>query len=227
MVNQDIKNLLSHTKNEIECLKKQAQTGEINKIPLKNTLENLRSILDYHGKDISCKLKEKRVVIPDKIYFPYGQRENHFKKSIDKNLPKLKDLNNCLYTVIENEQPFKSHDNWIVDLCLLTNEAKHNHLSKTESQKSIVIRQGNSIHIEGGRNIVLYNNYANGVRLDDVYVNNNGNVNVVKHSGTTLVIENRKIMFHGKSVEVIPFLGRCHEKITTLTYDITEQLKNF
>lgn len=227
MVNPDINALLTHTKSEIESLKKQANNSEINKIALKNILENLRSILDYHSKDVSCKLKEKQVPISDKVYFPYGQRENHFKKSIDKNLPKLKELNDSLYAVIENEQPFKSHDNWIVDLCSLTNEAKHNHLSKTENQKTVSIRQGNFINIEGGRNIILSNNYANGVRLDDVFVNNNGDVNIVKHSGTTLVIENNRILFDGKAVEVIPFLDRCHEKIATLTNRITEQLKKF
>ncbi|QSX36495.1 hypothetical protein [Shewanella sedimentimangrovi] len=226
-MNPDISDLLIHTKSEIELLTQQSNNGEINKVSLKNILENLRSILDYHSEDISIKLKEKQISVPDKVYFPYEQRENHFKKSIDKNLPKLKKINNNLYTVIENAQPFKAHDNWIIDLCSLTNEAKHNHLSKTENQKSVTVRQGNFIHIEGGRNITLYNNYANGVRLDDVFVDNNGEVNIVKHSDTTLVIEKHRIMFDGKSVEVIPFLNKCHEKMTTLTENITEQFAKF
>ncbi|MBE3798523.1 hypothetical protein HJ183_23815 [Vibrio parahaemolyticus] len=129
------------------------------------------------------------------------------------------------YHLLESVQPFKSKDNWIVDLCSLTNEAKHNNLSKTKHQKSVSIKQGNFIHIEGATDVVLENNYANGQRLDDVYVNNDHEVRVVKHSGTTLITENNKIKFDGKEVEVAPFLRQCHSKIEQLSSELSRILR--
>lgn len=108
MHNQDIKELLEHTQKEISSISEQAKIGTIDKVALKNTLENLRSVLDYAAKDIQRKLKDiAKSKIPEKVYFPYGQRENHFKKSVDRNLPSLLAHLPTIYTLVQNIQPFK------------------------------------------------------------------------------------------------------------------------
>ncbi len=91
MKNDDIRHLLEHSEAEIQSIGKSINEGEVNKISVKNTLENLRSVLDYLAKDILIKLKSnpKNRTLPEKIYFPYGQKENHFKNSISRNLPPL------------------------------------------------------------------------------------------------------------------------------------------
>ena len=85
MHNNDITELLEHCATEINNLSEQAKIGAINKITVKNTLENLRSILDYMAQDILTKLKQNNNKLPNKVYFPYGQKENHFKRSVNKN----------------------------------------------------------------------------------------------------------------------------------------------
>ncbi|MBJ6888880.1 hypothetical protein [Vibrio cholerae] len=226
MYNEDIKELLEHSKKEVNAIAEQSKQGTINKIAVKNVLENLRSILDYHSQDILNVLKAKvsNKKLPNKVYFPYGQKENHFKISVKNNLPSLNEVLPEAYQLLESIQPFKSKDNWVVDLCSLTNEAKHNNLSKTKKQKSVSIRQGNFIHIDGATNVVLENNYVNGQRLDDVYVNNNHEVRIVKHSGTTLITENNKIKFDGKEIEVAPFLRQCHSKIEQFSSELSQIL---
>lgn len=228
MYNEDIKELLEHSKNEVHLITEQSKQGVVNKVAIKNALENLRSVLDYHGQDILNVLKDKISgnKLPSKVYFPYGQKENHFKRSVKNNLPSLNEVLPEAYELIESIQPFKSKDNWIVDLCSLTNEAKHNNLTKTKHQKYVSIKQGNGIHIEGATNVVLENNYVNGKRQDDVYVNNKSEVRIVKHSGTTLITEHNKIKFDGKEVEVAPFLNKCHSNMEQLSNELSHILKN-
>ena len=192
MHNDDIKQLLEHCDTEIKIISDQVKKGDINKVSLKNILENLRSALDYLAKDILYKLKSdpKNKALSEKIYFPYGQKENHFKKSVQRNLSPLKQCEPKIYDLLEGIQPFKSKNNWVVELCLLTNSAKHNNLSKTESKKTTVVEQKGIARIEGGSNIEMSHNYVNGVRQDDVFINDKGEASIVKHSGTTLITTN-------------------------------------
>lgn len=222
MHNDDIRQLLEHCDGEISNIDKSIKEGALKKVSLKNTLENLRSILDYLAKDVLTKLKSNpsNKQLSDKVYFPYGQKENHFKKSVQRNLPPLRNDEPEIYNLLESIQPFKSKKNWVVDLCSLTNDAKHNSLSKTETQKSTVVEQKGFARIEGGRNVVMRNNYVNGVRQDDVFIDGNGGVNIVKHSGATIVTSNDRVKFHGKELEITPFLTHCHSEIAKLVKNI-------
>jgi len=84
MRNDDLRQLLHHSDLETKNISISVKNGEVNKVFLKNSLENLRSALDYLAKDISRKLKlnPQSKNLPEKVYFPYGQKENHFKLSI-------------------------------------------------------------------------------------------------------------------------------------------------
>lgn len=229
MHNQDIQELLEHARNEISSISEQSRTGTINKISVKNTLENLRSVLDYAAQDIQSKLSTLTSnKIPEKVYFPYGQRENHFKKSVKRNLPDLQRLMPSIHCLIQDIQPFKSGDSWLVDLCGLTNDAKHNNLSKTENQKSRTIHQGGMplVTVGEGSKVTMRGNLVNGVLQDDVFIDSDGSTTIKPVSGQTLITENNKILFHGKRIEVVSFLETCHKKLSKFTGDLALELKN-
>ena len=78
MKKDQVNQILEYTKNQLIQLE-----DNIDKVLLKNTLENLRSILDYIAKDVSDIFNPPE----KKVYFPYGRRLNHFKRSIRKNFP--------------------------------------------------------------------------------------------------------------------------------------------
>ncbi|MBE3798522.1 hypothetical protein HJ183_23810 [Vibrio parahaemolyticus] len=59
MCNEDIKELLEHSKNEVNVITEQSKQGTVNKVAVKNVLENLRSVLDYHSQDLLSVLKDK------------------------------------------------------------------------------------------------------------------------------------------------------------------------
>lgn len=228
MLNEDIYELFEHAKNEISSISVQANNGTINKVALKNTLENLRSILDYVAQDIRDKLKSKKgKSIKEKVYFPYGQRENHFLKSVDSNLPSLSQCCPKIYTLVESIQPFISGDSWLVDLCGLTNDAKHNALSKIENQKSNTIYQGGVPMgtFGSGCEINMWGNTVNGVRQDDVQIRSDGTITIRPISGQTFFIENNKILFHGKKIEVVPFLNKCYKNLSQFIEQLTIELK--
>lgn len=226
MKNQDIKELLEHSKVEIENIMKDSASGNIGKVKIKNALENLRSILDYNAVEISTAYKNKSGKKVKKAYFPYGKNGTLFKERINSLFPKIGKILPDIYKLIGSVQPHVSGDDWLYELCKLTNEAKHNGLTKTQTQKSISLRQGNFINIEGDcGQIVLQGNYVNGKRLDDVYIDNNQNVTITRHSGTTQITENNTIKFKDKEYEVGPFLNKCYTNIKELSERIDDLLQ--
>jgi hypothetical protein len=229
MHNQDIQELLEHAQNEISTISEQSKNGTINKVSLKNTLENLRSVLDYAAQDMQSKLKTlTNSKIPEKVYFPYGQRENHFKKSVKRNLPNLSDLMPSIHSLVHAMQPFKCGDPWLVDLCGLTNDAKHNNLSKTENKKSRTIHQGGMplVTFGEGSQVTMRGNRVNGVLQDDVVIDSGGTTSIRHVSGQTLITENNKLQFHGKQIEVAPFLETCYKNLAKFAGDLALELKN-
>lgn len=229
MHNQDIQELLDHVENEVSTISVQSKNGTINKVSLKNTLENLRSVLDYAAQDVQSKLKTlTNSKIPEKVYFPYGQRENHFKKSVNRNLPDLSIHMPSIYSLVNAIQPFKCGDSWLVDLCGLTNDVKHNNLSKTENKKSRTIHQGGMplVSVGEGSQVTMRGNRVNGVLQDDVFIGSDGTTAIRPVSGQTLITENNKIHFHGKQIEVVPFLVICHKNLSKFVGDLALELKN-
>jgi hypothetical protein len=216
MYSDDIRALFGQVSKTILDLTAQSTLGQIDKVLLKNSLENLRSVLDYAAQDV----RKKQLAITgnkvggNKVYFPYGQTESDFKSSIQRNLPNLRNDLPDVYLLLEDIQPHRSGDNWLVDLCKITNEVKHNGLSKTKNQKQITIMQP-GIHVSG-RNIVMSGNTYNGRRLDDVFVNSLGEVKIVENSGGTVVIVNNRIKFEGKELEVVPFITTCYKNLNYL-----------
>lgn len=223
MYTEDIRILLNSCSEEVSALRAQALAGALNPVHVKNFLENLRSALDYSASDLATRMAQiTSSTVNSKVYFPYGARENHFKKSVARNLPQLQTIFPKVFIVLESAQRFKSHDGWLVDLCDLTNEVKHNNLAKTEELKWPTIRQPGGVHVSGP-GAIMRGNYGPDGPLDDVMPDAEGNVCVSGNGQTWVTVEN-KIIFRGQSIEVVPFLEKCTSKLIQLTTDIGSAL---
>lgn len=115
-----------------EAKRDEEKTADFN-VKVKNTLENLRSALDYVANDIADFYNHRGKY----VYFPYGKNENDFKSSFGKSFPGLKKSSPVIYTCLEYFQPHVSGDDLICHMCILTNENKHNNLSKYVRKNSV------------------------------------------------------------------------------------------
>lgn len=130
-VNEDITILLEEVSvslQKIEMAYIEALTDEqkisVSKPLIKNSMENLRSVLDYAAQDVSSYIGNGKGV-----YFPYANVEALFTKSVKKNLRGIKDKAPRLFKCIEGIQSFKCGDDWLFRLCSQVNIDKHNNLS--------------------------------------------------------------------------------------------------
>ena len=130
----DIQESLNEAKrliSEIEVFYESAKGDESiksgPKIKVKQVLNELRSSLDYCANDIADYTGKKG----SKVYFPYGRKMNHFDKGCNSSFPGLKSggANNAIYNQLISIQPFVVKDNWLYDICKLTNDNKHNKLT--------------------------------------------------------------------------------------------------
>jgi len=220
MNHEDINALLESSKKQKVELDKKISKREVDKVLLKNLLENYRSVLDYLAIDIGNSIQNKST----KIYFPYGQKENHFKKSIKRNLPNLKLKSIRLYDIIEQRQPFKSRDSWLTQLCELTNEAKHNNLTKTEKDQKEGLQIGRKVlrikDLSKIKGLTFLNNYLGGEKLSDMKIDN-GKVTKLSGGFEKIIFTNYEIIkFHGRDIEISPYLEKVHNEIFRLKNEI-------
>jgi hypothetical protein len=134
-----------------EDAKSKPDIKEVLKPTVKSALEHLRSALEYCGQDLRdryCSPPGER----ENVYFPFGDTEKNFRRSVDKNLPMLEAKAPQVFALIEAMQPFACGDHWLVTLCRQTNFNKHNRLSPQDRVNS----PGNSMRIGG--NAVLMRN---------------------------------------------------------------------
>lgn len=244
MYTSDLQSLLEHTVESVEKLSKQSAVGKINKVILKNTLENMRSILDYTSQDVSRILGEITNRSPRKSYFPYKRVESDFVSIMQNSFPGLSTEMPKVYATLESIQPFKTHDNWLVDLCKFTNDAKHNMLTATKHEKSVTVKQGNSIVLSGrnsrsygnveisphpqGYPFAVMSNYTkHNIRLlDSVYIDENADVSITTYSGGTKITTDNKFKFEGRELEIVPFLEHCNEELKKFTIKLGASLAN-
>ncbi|MBI9055974.1 MAG: hypothetical protein JEY96_19285 [Bacteroidales bacterium] len=215
---EDINSVIEHSEMQIKELAGSIEKNKINKVLLKNTLENLRSILDYLAVDMSSYLNDSK----EKLYFPYGRKENHFKLSVKRNLPELRQKSEELYEVLEKRQPFKSKKSWLIDLCELTNEAKHNNLNKTSKSTTTGLRVGNLLHVEDVSNVKISasNNYVNGKRCDDFEMDKGVITSINPGEINLEFTSNEKIRFQGKEIEIISFLETTKDELIDLKKEV-------
>ena len=109
MRDDDVKNLCEYEENRLVDIKKTYEQSLQNKdipvslrIDIKNNMENLRSALDYIAQDVNETIiipyrKKNNMKLRRIIYFPYGQNEQDFNESIQRNLPDLKTISLDIY----------------------------------------------------------------------------------------------------------------------------------
>ncbi|PHS65656.1 MAG: hypothetical protein COB12_07085 [Flavobacterium sp.] len=215
MNRNDTFELINHSKKQIQSISSSLKKGTLNKVEIKNTLENLRSILDYLAVNISSKLKHPK----KRVHFPYGRRQNHFKNAVKLNLPNLSTEFPLTYQKLEEIQPYKSKKVWLIDLCELTNEAKHNNLNPVQQDKLSGIDIPGLIKIEDLSkigNLKITGNTVNGQRIDDIETVNGKIINHSKNQIAILFSETNKFKFSNKEVEITTFLDTCHENLNNL-----------
>lgn len=130
---------------------------------VKGVFSDLRSILDYSAVAMYRTYSRK----DGKIHFPYSKDEIGFIGSVKKNLHGLNIQRPDLYDLVRSVQPFVTGRQWLLNLCSLTNETKHNSLGKQkrENSDSARLSVGELFKCEGGGRIIL-----NGTLIDGVPV---------------------------------------------------------
>jgi len=125
------------------------------RVLVKNTMENLRSALDYMAHDIyeaCCQPSRIANGLPDpkNIYFPYGRTNNDFTSGVGSSLPGLDTASPPVYDLLLSIQPFTCGDNWLYELCFILNEKKHDRLTeqvRTETETHTVQGSQGSVTI--------------------------------------------------------------------------------
>lgn len=191
---------------------------KISRPKVKSILEHLRSSLEYAAQDINSKMP----MIKMKIYFPYGSTEEEFEKSIKRNLPDLALYFSNIYMEIKRIQKFDCGNDWLIKLCNLTNDAKHNNAidirRDEEVIKSVSIKAGgmNLAHFGGScSNIKFTNTRINGRLMDD-FIYDQGKVQIIKKGDVSVdykITKDRKIIVGNDQIDLLPFLEECIENI--------------
>lgn len=129
---------------------------------IKSAVEHLRSCLDYCAQDISEMKTGRR---GEKIYFPYGETEELFHKSVQRNIPGLQTKSPQVYSLLENLQPHRSDSPWLVQLCKDTNQVKHGDIRSVQQVNSddSALKIGRLAELRGDSRLVLVDCFVNGV----------------------------------------------------------------
>ncbi len=227
MLNNDVLELYKVCEDQVNTIAQQVDSNQLNKVLLKNTLENMRSILDYISIDIHNRLPQNHKK-KAKAYFPYALNHERFKNSMRRNFPALKHYELEIYNLIESIQPFHSNDSWLIDLCTLTNEVKHNNLSGlTKIQKPATVQdplfgEFNVINMTSHGNVIIDGSYTC-KPMEPIDIKEGKLLSAPTQDGS-IVIENSKIVFSGKQLDVKEFITECHHNIGMFINNISELL---
>ncbi len=200
---------------------------------IKSFLEHCRSIIDYCSQDIfqyiipERKRVEKLKSRNKHVYFPYGKDKNLFKENIEKNLPGLPI--GKIYNLIEDLQDYKRspEDRFLLQMCSLTNENKHNQLSSNQRivHKSISI--GNLIRGDGNSEITFSNCVFNGVPSGTFKImkgNIEGDIHPVLLKDV-IKWESGTYVFKDTNIVVVPFLNLCLTEVKSFYISLYNELE--
>lgn len=108
-----------------EQAKKDRRIVSVGKPRVKSMLEHSRSILEYSAGAVAT-LSATRS--GRKVYFPYGSTEAEFRRNTLSIFPNLQADSMECYMLFESLQPHLQSEPWLLALCGLANENKHNQL---------------------------------------------------------------------------------------------------
>lgn len=205
---KDYDELLEHCKASIEKFEKEVKCS---KVDIKNHLENLRSTLEYVAQEFNQTLNNPK----SKVYFPYAfsKDEASFLESMKKNFPTLSTEKPHLFNLLESIQNYKANDDWLYDLCNLTNEAKHKKLLKTIETETkginipgLILSTNSEVNIG---NLVIGDVSFKNFRIKDDKISYESSEAELLFE----VIDEKTIKFQDNEYDVIDFLKKCTNNV--------------
>jgi|GEM_PF-5535256 len=205
---KDYEELIEHCKTSIEKFEKEVKCS---KVDIKNHLENLRSTLEYVAQEFNQSLSNPK----SKVYFPYAfsKDEASFLDSIKKNFPTLSSEKPDLFNLLESIQNYKANDDWLYDLCNLTNEAKHKKLLKTIETETkgilipgLILSTNSEVNIG---NLVIGDVSFKNFRIKDDKISYESSEAELLFE----VINEKTIKFQDNEYDVIDFLKKCTNNV--------------
>ncbi|WP_089371172.1 hypothetical protein [Dokdonia pacifica] len=209
--------LLDYASEQIIELENKIKTGSVDRVLIKNVLENLRSALDYVAHDISDKLSSPN----SRVYFPYAKNLNEFERSVKRNLPNLDKEFPDIYNIIKSIQPFESSSNWLILVCGLVNAAKHHNLNEIEEKDIIHGFMGGGMHLSNVGSFNIKNAKLNGLNIKSIVVKEGELEELILDNFSELVFLKKSLVtFLGEEHEICEFLKYGHSNIKKISNDI-------
>lgn len=236
MRQSDINELLGYVNElsiEFEKIKEKARTDteiqEIYKPKVKTCIEQLRSCLDYIALDIYEFLKSKhpaKIKVVKYVYFPYGKEEVTFKAMTEKNLPGLFLNQPDIYNILEARQSYKCGDAWLLNICELSNELKHDKLLKQEKVVTKEVDLFNGAIKVFGQNGVISGNSFNGVMQSKDIIISKGKIisNYTGKEKDFVIRDWTGFVFKEKRIDIIVLISKANTEISKMTNEVYEKI---
>ena len=194
---------------------------EIVKVKIKNTMENLRSCLDYCLHDIDEQILNNHREV---IYFPYKRSKRDFKNAINSNFKGLRNRSPKIYSALESVQDFNNREKpWLTILCKKTNKVKHDKSLKQTREDNFEINVGNgAITMKNCTNFNLKGS-INGVPFPTLTDADGGNGISEEWINSPISIERIDWVYFkiiGTNLDVLEFLTLCKNEIQRMVEDI-------
>lgn len=208
----------------------QAKTAEsvlvVARPKVKSCLEHLRSALDYIAHELSETTDPAKR--PKRIYFPYGKDSGLYLNSLRQNLP---GLHPKYHPVLESLQPHSCGDEWLIQLCHVTNFNKHVKLQDQERRNSpeSITNVGNLVHgIGPGSQVVFENCFFNGMPIARsgklVITSDKPVAEIERELGVPIPVTREyrwvKFVLTGSGVDVLELLQKSHNRIRQFTDEV-------
>lgn len=193
------------------------QNNNINRVLLKNILENLRSCLDYIAQDLHDLIGLNR----SRVYYPYGENLEKFENAVRGNLPGLAELYPDVYNFIIQTQAFACGDDWLYIICKKVNAAKHNDLNLLELKKLVTDLEIPLLRFSDVPDIQLTNIGVPGCFIKSIVIENYEIKELIVDDESVIEIkEKNKFHFSDQTHDIIEFLNSSTNKIVQLTNNI-------
>jgi len=237
MRQSDVNELLGYTGDlsiEFEKIKDKAQTDvgiqEIYRPKVKACIEQLRSCLDYIALDIYEFLKRihpEKIKVVKHVYFPYNKDEVTFKAMAEKNLPGLFLNQSDIYNILEARQSYKCGDAWLLNICELSNELKHDKLLIQEKVATKEVDLFNGAIKVRAQNAVISGNFYNGiVQSKDIIISRGSVISNYTGKEKDFVIKDwTGFIFKEKRIDIIVLISKANIEITKLSNEVYEKIK--
>lgn len=219
----DVLELLNEVKINIIDLEKKindaksdSHISNVLKPKVKTSLEHLRSCLDFCAKDIFSIVLRPKLGERNVSYFPYGSNKEEFLKSLKKHgFLLLKNYDAVIYSLVESIQPHECRNNWLYNLCRLTNSNKHDRLSTQKRLDGLALTSNDKtiVHVDNTSTVVIQNSIFDGKYVERLVLDK-GQVALdgLIEDGLS-IIDWTEFVFKDSGINIIELITRSSENI--------------